>query len=297
MKILVAENSGVCFGVRRALNLLDESVKKANEEKRKIVMLGPLIHNPRVVENYSKLGVSVADISTIPENAVVVVRSHGVTLDVEHVLSKIEGLSVVDTTCPYVKRIHQLVEKKSTDGFSVIIMGDKDHSEVKGITSRVSGEFMITSPAITAEAEEELAEFVDKFKKIYAVAQTTSRPSNYEFMLKKIRKLTGNRKGIVFEAAQTICTATLRRQDSAGELASRVDTMVVVGGKNSSNTTKLFQVVQERNSNSFWVESPVDFSNKELEIIKKSMTVGITAGASTPDDQIEEMKHFLELVK
>ena len=294
MKIIVAENSGVCFGVRRALDLLDEASSKAVSAGRKAVMLGPLIHNPRVVDEYLRKGVNTVDIGSVPAHSVVIVRSHGVTLDTEERLNGMEGLTVVDTTCPYVKRIHQLVEKKSLDGYFVIVMGDKDHSEVEGITSRIKGPFAVVPPSFSTEVEEMLRDIVSNNRKIYAVAQTTSRPANYDNLLKKIRKLIGTDRSVSFQTAQTICTATLRRQDSAGELASRVDIMIVLGGSNSSNTAKLFQVVLERNPRSFMVERPEDLTADTLELIKKSETVGITAGASTPDSQIDEMRKFLE---
>ena len=156
------------------------------------------------------------------------------------------------------------------------------------------------SSTLLAEASEfdskseELAGFIRTHDRIFAVAQTTSRPANYDFLLKKVRKAVGAMPGHRFLAAETICTATLKRQDSAGELAKRVAAMVVVGGKNSSNTSKLFQVVSERNKNSFWVESPENFSASDIETLKNSESVGITAGASTPDEQIDEMKSFLE---
>ncbi|HSW61566.1 MAG TPA: 4-hydroxy-3-methylbut-2-enyl diphosphate reductase [bacterium] len=292
--MIVAENSGVCFGVRRALDLLEESVKKAEREKRKAVMLGPLIHNPRVVEKYAVKGVEVRDIGNIPEGCIVVVRSHGITLDAETVLQKIQGLAIVDTTCPYVQRIHQLVEKKSSGGYAVIVLGDRDHSEVQGITSRIKGDFLVVSPSEISEKWSEIEKFITYHKKIYCVAQTTSRPANYDNLLKKIRKSVEHKKDSVFESAQTICNATFSRQDSARELATRVDAMIVLGGKNSSNTMKLFQVVKEKNERSYMVESISDFADEEIAFLRKCSIIGLTAGASTPDDQILEMKIFLE---
>ncbi|HQI05105.1 MAG TPA: 4-hydroxy-3-methylbut-2-enyl diphosphate reductase [bacterium] len=297
MKVIVAENSGVCFGVRRALDLLEESVKTAELEKRKAVMLGPLIHNPRVVEHYASIGVEVRDTENIPESCIVVVRSHGITLDAENKLGKIQGLTVVDTTCPYVKRIHQLVEKKSSGGYAVIVMGDKDHSEVQGITSRIKGHFLVVSPAEVLQKWSEVEGFITEHKKIYCVAQTTSRPANYDNMLRKIRKFIEQKKENIFESAQTICNATFSRQDSARELATRVDAMIVLGGMNSSNTMKLFQVVKEKNGRSYMVESVDDFTEEMLNELKKCSVAGLTAGASTPDDQILEMKNFLESLK
>ncbi|MBR4489534.1 4-hydroxy-3-methylbut-2-enyl diphosphate reductase [bacterium] len=294
MKITVADNSGVCFGVRRAFSLLEEAVENAKKSGIKVFMLGPLIHNPRVIAQYAEKSVKVIDTGSITENSCVVIRSHGITKEERAQLDRFSGITLVDTTCPYVQRIHQLVEKRSSEGFAVLIMGDREHSEVRGITSKISGDFFVIHPSEFDSKSKELASFTADHAKIFAVAQTTSRPANYEYLLKKVRKTVAAMPGHRFLAAETICTATLKRQDSAGELAKKTDSMVVVGGKNSSNTSKLFQVVSEKNSNSFWVESPEDFTASDIETLKRSGSVGITAGASTPDEQIAEMRSFLE---
>ena len=294
MKITVADNSGVCFGVRRAFSLLEEAVENAKKSGMKVFMLGPLIHNPRVIAQYAEKGVEVIGIDSIRENSCVVIRSHGITKEERAKLDRFSGITLVDTTCPYVQRIHQLVEKRSLEGFAVLIMGDREHSEVRGITSKISGDFFVIHPSEFDSKSGELSSFITNHEKIFAVAQTTSRPANYEFLLKKVRKAVADMPGHRFLAAETICTATLKRQDSAGELAKKTGSMVVIGGKNSSNTSKLLQVVSEKNKNSFWVESPEDFTASDIETLKRSESVGITAGASTPDEQIAEMKSFLE---
>lgn len=291
MEVIVAEYAGICFGVRRALELLEESVEKATENNEKVVMLGPLIHNPRVVEKYSQKGVEVVDVESTPQEGVVVLRSHGVIKQAQDRLEENKALEIVDTTCPYVKRIHQLVETRSSQGVAIIVMGDEKHSEVEGITSRINGPYLVVSPELSEAVLEKMRIFLEEHQKVFVVAQTTSRPANYDKLINEIKK-TCDRKKV--DVSQTICTATLKRQDSARELSSRVDAIVVVGGKNSSNTSKLFQVVSAGNKNPFWVEKPEDFTTKDIETLKKMKTVGITAGASTPDDQIEEMKEFLE---
>ena len=293
MKITVADNSGVCFGVRRAFSLLEDAVTNAKTSRKKVVMLGPIIHNPRVIAQYAEKGVEVTDTDSIEPDTCVVIRSHGITKEERAQLDRFSGITLVDTTCPYVQRIHQLVEKRSAEGFAVLIMGDREHSEVRGITSKITGDFFVIHPSEFDTKYGELFSFIMPHDKIFAVAQTTSRPANYDFLLKKVRKIVATMPWHRFIAAETICTATLKRQDSAGELAKKVSSMVVIGGKNSSNTSKLFQVVSERNKNSFWVESPEDFSASDIEVLKNSESVGITAGASTPDEQINEMKSFL----
>lgn len=257
-------------------------------------MLGPVIHNPRVINDYARRGVDVVDIASVPENSVVVVRSHGVTAKTEQILQSIENVKIIDTTCPYVQRIHKLVAKQSAEGCAILVMGDKNHSEVEGITSRISGDFFVIHPSEFEGKEQELRDFLKNHKTVFAVAQTTSRPSNFEHLLKLSRGLVRDLPDHKILSSETICTATLKRQDSARELANRVDVMVVIGGKNSSNTSKLLQVVMEKNDSSIWVESISDFTPEQLAGIKKAETVGITAGASTPDYQINEIKDFLE---
>ena len=294
LKVLVAENSGICFGVKRAFSLLEESTEEALKIGKRVVMLGPVIHNPRVINDYARRGVDVVDIASVPENSVVVVRSHGVTAKTEQILQSIENVKIIDTTCPYVQRIHKLVAKQSAEGCAILVMGDKNHSEVEGITSRISGDFFVIHPSEFEEKEPELRDFLINHKSVFAVAQTTSRPSNLEHLLKLSRGLVRDLPDHKVLSSETICTATLKRQDSARELANRVDVMVVIGGKNSSNTSKLLQVVMEKNDRSIWVESIQDFTPEQLAGIKKAETVGITAGASTPDYQINEIKDFLE---
>lgn len=294
LKVLVAENSGICFGVKRAFSLLEESTEEALKIGRRVVMLGPVIHNPRVISDYAERGVDVVDIDSVPANSVVVVRSHGVTAQTEQILQTIENVKIIDTTCPYVQRIHKLVAKQSAEGCAILVMGDKNHSEVEGITSRISGDFFVIHPSEFEGKEQELRDFLKNHKTVFAVAQTTSRPSNFEHLLKLSRGLVRDLPDHKILSSETICTATLKRQDSARELANRVDVMVVIGGKNSSNTSKLLQVVSEKNAHSFWVESTSDLTPEQLGWIKNAETVGITAGASTPDYQIDEIKSFLE---
>jgi len=178
LKVIIAENSGVCFGVKRALNLLEESAQKGENEKTTVVMLGPLIHNPRVVKEYSSKGVEVCTISTVPQNSIVVIRSHGITSFDEESLHNIDNLEVVDTTCPYVLRIHRLVEKMSSSGYVLIVLGDKDHSEVQGITSRIKGEFLVIHPNEILTEWDEIEKFIEKKQPGFCCPQAPLKPIN-----------------------------------------------------------------------------------------------------------------------
>ncbi len=289
--VIVAKYAGVCFGVKRALDLLENAVLEGQRRNIKVNMLGPLIHNPRVIEEYSVKGVEVIGCCEVRDHSIVVVRSHGITSDEEKFLVRRDGVEIVDTTCPFVKKIHRLVAEKSSEGFGIVILGDSEHSEVKGIISRICGPYIVVSPFFTDDDTETLSHFMEDNEKVFAVAQTTSQPANFKMLVEKIRSMESSSE---FDFRDTVCDATYQRQQAARDLASKVDSMVVIGGRNSSNTSKLFSVVTAVNENSFWIESVDDITAEIKDSMVESGTIGITAGASTPDSQIEELKNYLE---
>ncbi len=286
-QIIIAKYAGVCFGVSRALELLENALGKGRDLNKNVFMLGPLIHNPRVIGEYEKMGVKITATHDNCDEGVVVIRSHGITLEEEKALYALENIVVEDTTCPFVKKIHRIVEQKSSLGFAVVVLGDKEHSEVQGIISRIKGDCLVVPP----DDFSSLQPFVLKHDKILAVAQTTSQPAHFESLTREMESLCKN-KECLFE--NTVCDATLQRQSAAKELAGRVDYMIVIGGKNSSNTSKLFSIVSAENKNSIWIESPADLDENICGDLKNKKTIGITAGASTPDIQIKELVSFLE---
>jgi len=289
VKVKTAEKAGVCFGVQRALELLENAVQKGKEENKRVVMLGPLIHNPRLIESYAEIGVDVVSIESVQEECIVVIRSHGVTEEEEIYLRSLKNVEIIDTTCPFVKKIHNLVAKKSDEKYGVIVFGDELHSEVTGIISRIHADYedYLVIPPGNFEI---LDDFPENHEKIFLVAQTTQRN---EIFLELKSLLERKMKGKLFEYKNTICDATMHRQEAAAALAKDVDAMIVIGGRNSSNTSKLFKIVSRINRNAFWVESMADFSMEEIEILRSFESVGITAGASTPDSQLDELKKFL----
>lgn len=291
-EVIVAEFSGICFGVKRAISLLDRACKE--DDNRKVSMLGPLIHNPRLIEDYKAKGVDVVNIDQVFDDSVVVVRSHGITKEEADYLLSLKDVEVVDTTCPFVKKIHDIVHMKSKDGYAIVVLGDEIHSEVTGITSRIDGDYFVVSPSYFDRPDclgETLSSFIETHHKIFVVAQTTSR---FEIFEKLICKLEQESSITDFAYKNTICDATLQRQNAASKLAGSVDVMIVIGGKNSSNTSKLFSIVKSINSNSFWIESVNDIDESVNSKIKNADKIAVTAGASTPDSQIEE---FLDFVK
>ncbi len=283
-KITLAEKAGFCFGVNRAINIIEELVDKGH----KVATLGPIIHNHQVIDDLSARGVCVVDEpSQVPEDAILVLRTHGVT---QQVLKEVEscGCDYIDAACPFVKKIHKIVLDNSTEETVTIIAGDENHPEVKGIKSCAKGEsFVINS-------EEKLCDLFDERpdlpqKPIIFVSQTTFSVKEWEKSLKKVKLLCTNAK--IFG---TICSATDERQSEAAQLSKINDAMVIVGGRHSSNTQKLFSVCQS-NCPSFLVETAGELSGIDFSGYK---TIGLTAGASTPAGIIKEVLQTMsEIVK
>ncbi|GLC32666.1 4-hydroxy-3-methylbut-2-enyl diphosphate reductase [Clostridium omnivorum] len=268
----MAEKAGFCFGVKRAV---DEAVKVKEKYNKKIYTLGPLIHNKDVVEYLKEkeiFPIEINDINALTEGDVVIIRSHGVTPETFKLLED-KNIIVVNATCPYVSNIQQKVKKYYDLGYSVIIIGDSNHPEVIGING------WCENKAIIAKSGEELKEIP---KKVCVVSQTTEKQQNWESVLSEITKTA---KEII--AFNTICSATETRQKSAEELSKVVDVMIVIGGYNSSNTTKLFEICKSNCSKTIHVEN-VSQIPKTLLHSKVNLKIGVTAGASTPDWIIKE---------
>ncbi len=292
-KVRTATYAGVCFGVKRALELLNEALELGKRESRPVLMFGPLIHNPRVIESYRARGVSVVDRDGIRDHSVVVIRSHGITRDEERYLARFADLRIVDTTCPFVRRIHTLVTERSTAGWAIVVLGDIDHSEVQGFVSRIDGPYFVHPTAPNPAALKELDTFLRSHDKYFAVAQTTSQPAHFKELLDRMATVCRETESR-FEHQNTVCDATYQRQNAALELARAVDAMVLIGGKNSSNTAKLFAIITKENPRSFWIESPDELSAEQRAALAQTRAIGLTAGASTPDDQIADLAAFLE---
>lgn len=271
-EILLADKAGFCFGVKRAV---DTALNKKEEYKKKIYTLGPLIHNNDVVnllKSKDIYHVDIEDIDTLQENDVIIIRSHGIGKSVLERLKE-KKLNIINATCPYVTNIQNIVNKYYQLGYSILIVGDKNHPEVIGING------WCNNSAIISKGDTNLENLP---KKICVVSQTTEKQSNWK---KVLNMVIAQCKEIV--AFNTICNATEVRQLSAENISKNVDGMVVIGGYNSSNTTKLFEICKNNCENTIHVENaneiPCDFL--ENKNIKK---IGVTAGASTPDWIIKE---------
>ena len=274
-KITVAKSAGFCFGVDRAVNL----VEKLLDDGKKVATLGPIIHNPQMVEMLSQRGVVIVDDENkTPDGSVLVIRSHGVSREVEENITA-AGLECCNATCPFVLKIHRIVNKNSSADIPVLIAGDENHAEVIGIIGHCNGkvycfksreqlEDIIKSSQINAETP------------ICVVAQTTFNAKIWSECKKKLKKVYTNAK--IFD---TICDATELRQSEAQQLAEQSDLMVVVGGRHSSNTKKLFDLCSEK-CKTVLVESADELL---YEDIASAQLVGLTAGASTPAVIIKEV--------
>ena len=283
-EITLAKKAGFCFGVDRAVKLIEQLVS----EGKKVATLGPIIHNAQVIADLESRGVSVIEnVSQVPEGAVLVLRTHGVTKEVLEEVEKI-GCDYIDAACPFVKKIHRIITENSSEEVVTLIAGDENHPEVKGIKSYAKGEaFVINS----AEKLEELFKNRPDLreKTLIFVSQTTFSVKEWEKSIKKIKILCTNAK--IFD---TICSATEERQNEAAQLSKVNDAMVIVGGRHSSNTRKLFDVCQ-KNCPSFLVETADELNGITLGNFK---SVGLTAGASTPAGIIKEVLETMsEIVK
>ncbi len=270
MKIEVAAHAGFCFGVRRSVSAVDELLASG----KRITTLGPVIHNPAVIEGMKARGVVVAEEKEEVEGDTVVIRAHGAPKSVHDYFLK-KGMEVVDTTCPFVERIHRRVREASAQGIPVLIVGEKEHAEVVGIRGWVEGsDCFIVYSAGEIDA-------LPPMQRACIVAQTTTPQALYDGLCARLRERIPE-----CEVFGSICKATVLHQSEARELAARVDVMLVVGGRNSSNTRKLFALCSEICKRTYFIEKAEQVAGIP---VTGNEIIGITAGASTPDEIIKEV--------
>ena len=262
-----AENAGFCFGVRQAI---EKAEKAAEESVGRIFSMGPLIHNEMVTDNLAAKGISIiSSLDEVDEGSTVIIRSHGEGRNF-YDESEERGIKLIDATCPFVARIHKLVNETAKQ---VVIVGDANHPEVKGING-----WCVTPAGIVSSYEEAEGITGDDF---FVVTQTTIRQKMLDDVLRAL-----NENGKTVEINNTICNATSKRQDSCRELAEESDMMIVIGGRNSSNTKKLFEISKNSCPNTYFVENIEDLPLKE---VAKCNKIGVAAGASTPECIIKEV--------
>lgn len=282
MKVEVARSAGFCFGVRRAVEIC---AQQAQNGKKPVYTYGPIIHNEQVVSGMEKKGVHVIngpeELGRITRGTVII-RSHGVGKKIYDQINA-QGLALVDATCPFVKKIHRIVQERTSRGEEVVIIGDARHPEVEGIVGWARGTVTVIGNEQEARAFAEAPENSgSQIKKLTIVSQTTFNSSKFHNLVEIIRK----KRYYVLDILNTICNATEDRQAEAKELASRSDVMIVIGGKNSSNTQKLFEICKRECENTYYIQSLADL---DIRLLPSMSCVGITAGASTPNNLIEEV--------
>ncbi len=275
MEIIIAKHAGFCFGVRRAVNIAERAVEDIKNGP--IYTDGPIIHNPQEVNRLKERGIIPGTFEEFKEGSTVIIRSHGIPPDRERAL-KDKGLNIIDATCPYVKAVHEAVTKLVREGYFVVIIGEKNHPEVIGAYGYLKdggGEGVIV------ETFEDI-EWVKDKEKVGIVSQTTQHEEFFKRIVGEISVWVKELKVI-----NTICNATSERQEGVYELAPKVDVMIVVGGKNSGNTRRLYNIARSLNDRSYHIETADEL---EEEWFKGAKKVGITAGASTPDWIIESVR-------
>ena len=280
MEVKLAKSAGFCFGVKRAVDKVYEQI----ETGKKIYTYGPIIHNEEVVKDLASKGVSVIEneeeLRGLKEGTVII-RSHGVAKAIYRIIEE-NGLEYEDATCPFVKRIHSIVEKESAEGKQIIIIGNEGHPEVEGIRG------WSQTPAIVVESHEQAEEItIDKDKKVCIVSQTTFNYRKFQELVEIFTK-----KGYDISIANTICNATEVRQKEAREIAGEADVMIVIGGAHSSNSRKLYEICAKECENTHFIQTLDDL---HLDIPKSVELVGITAGASTPNKIIEEVQNYVRI--
>lgn len=278
MEIIKVKNAGFCFGVKRAIDLAYEALKK---EKNQVYSLGPLIHNPQVCEELRKQGIiEVKSLNEI-KSGVIVLRSHGIPPKLYQEISS-AGFKIVDAVCPMVKRLQRIAHKLKEEGYEVVVVGEKNHPEVMSIIGTVEAETIVVQ-------EPQEAEKLKLNRKIGIIAQTTQTFDNFkkviEILLDKAKEL---------KITNTICKAVENIQKESLNVAKKVDLMLVIGGKNSANTTSLFQLCQGCIKNTYHIETKDEIDLSWLNGVRK---IGITAGTSTPHWIIEQVMDKLIKVK
>ena len=279
MKVILAEKAGFCFGVKRAVDTAFEKAEEAVRTGRPIYTYGPVIHNEEVIKKLEEKGVkilnSLDELKNISEGSIIILRSHGVGKDVYKLIED-AGHEYVDTTCPFVKNIHKIVDEKSSAGAAIIIIGNRGHAEVEGTLGWCSGD------AYIVDSEEDIRKLPDlSGREIVVVEQTT-------YSLKKFQELVAVLRQIYYNVnvCKTICNATEERQNEASRLSSEVDCMIVIGGKTSSNTQKLYEISRQHCANTYYIQTLDDM---DFTVLESASRVGITAGASTPNYIIKEV--------
>ena len=281
MEVKVAKTAGFCFGVKRAV---EKAYEVAEQRQGEVYTYGPIIHNEEVVADLANKGVQVLETENELrklEKGTVIIRSHGVPKYIYELLKE-KHLDYVDVTCPFVLKIHRIVEEESKKGRHIVIVGNAEHPEVAGIKGWCRGDCTVL------KTKEEARNFLEKgYEKVCVVSQTTFNYNNFQEIVEILSEKRYDRLVI-----NKICNATQDRQSEAEEIAKQVDTMIVVGGKHSSNTQKLYEICKSECENTYYIQTLADLDSDSFRSVQ---CVGITAGASTPNKIIEEVSKHVRI--
>ncbi len=280
MEILIGKTAGFCYGVKRAV----EGAKKDNDETEKtIYCLGEIVHNKQVVEELENKGIKFIE-NIEDAKGKTIIRAHGVPKEI-YKIAENKNIEIIDYTCPNVLRIHKIAEEYSNNGYYIFLCGSKKHPEIIGTISHCGKNSSII------ETEEDIEKVIEEYQKtninkLLLIAQTTYSLKKFDDIKKIIEEKIPKTTELVIK--NTICLATELRQKETQELSKKVDIMIIIGGKNSSNTKKLYEIAKQNCQNTIYVETKDDLKN-----IDKTAKIGIMAGASTPQKSIEEIVEFL----
>ena len=276
MEVKLAKSAGFCFGVKRAVTKLEEEINKNSETP--IYTYGSIIHNASVVKEFEDKGVKIInseeEIGKI-KGSKLVIRAHGIPEKIYDIARK-NNVDVIDATCPFVAKIQDIAKEKSLEGRTIVIVGDKNHPEVLGIIGWTHGDYFV----VKDEKEANELPFFDKTP-VTVVFQTTFEVQKYKYLVEIISK-----KGYDIDVINTICNATALRQEEAKNISQNVDAMIVVGDKSSANSNRLYKICKECLKDTYFIQKPSDL---DVTYLQSCICVGITAGASTPDNIIQEV--------
>ena len=277
-EVKVAKSAGFCFGVKRAVEMVYNEAGKEG----KVYTLGPIIHNEQVVKDLEEKGVNVLDsVNDIKdgEDATAIIRSHGISEEIYSQLKK-KDVKIIDATCPFVAKIHRIVKEKHKAGYQIVIAGNANHPEVEGIKGWCGN-----NAAIIESIEDAEKVVLNMDRKVCVVAQTTFNYKKFKDIVDILLK-----KSYDIDVMNTICNATEERQTEAGTIAGQSDAMLVIGGKHSSNTQKLYEICKKECSDTYFIQTLDDLDLNKLQSFR---SVGITAGASTPNNIIKEVQTYV----
>lgn len=272
--LIVAKTAGFCMGVKRAVDMTLELI---NKSEGPVYTYGPLIHNPQIIELLAKKGVVVLEKTDTPKEGTIVIRTHGISPSMRKKLESC-GINISDATCPFVKNVQRIIEEYSKKGYTILIVGDKGHAEVDSYMGYADNKGIVISSVDELDKQ-------DIQGKVCVVSQTTQDKRRFNEIIDRLRNMD-----IELAIFDTICNATSKRQEEALEISNKVDAMIVVGGKNSANTLRLAEICKSTDTPTYFIERPEELNLGELS---RYATIGITAGASTAKETIQEVVDYI----